>query len=142
MKAQTASNQINKAFNLKSIELQPVNRYGVWDSYGNFYHNVLTINRPEFNKVTSEGTYYDFAIEMLEDRMAISIELDREWVDRNGVSHEEELMNYSEELPYTKESIKEVKELLKTFSMKATHLSKEQTKDRFLTFVLSDITEK
>ena len=133
MKATTASNQINKAFNLKSIAFQPVNNYALYDSYGNFYHNVLTIDRQHFNDIVSEGTYYDVAIEMLEDKMCVTIELDREWVDHNGVNQEEELMNYCEELPYNKESIKQVKELLKTFSSKAIGISMNQLKDRFFT---------
>ena len=28
------------------------------------------------------------------------MELDREWTDNNGVTHDEELMNFCEDLPY------------------------------------------
>jgi len=136
MKAQTVNTQIQKAFNLKSVPFQQVNNYSMWDSYGHFYFNIVMLDKQSFKAAALEGTYYHFSLEMLEDKMCLSMELDRSWVDKDGVTHEEELMNYCEELPYSKEGINEFKTQLKAFSVKATKFSMAQIKDKFLSHTL------
>lgn len=136
MTSQTVNTQIQKAFNLKSVPFQQANNYALVDSYGHFYFNILTLDKQSFEANCAPGTYYTFSLEMLEDKMCLSIELDREWTDSNGVTHEEELMNYCEDLSYSKEGINEFKEQLKAFSAKATKFSMAQFKDKFLSHTL------
>lgn len=129
MTMQAVNTQIQKAFNLKSVPFKQQNNYALVDSYGQFYFNILTLDSQSFEANSRPGTYYTFSLEMLEDKMCLSMELDREWVDSNGTTREEELMNYCEELPYTKEGIKEFKDQLKKFSAKSYGFSMKQISD-------------
>ena len=126
MTASTVNTQIQKAFNLKSVPFQPANNYALVDSYGQFYFNILTLDKQSFYAAARPDTYYSFSLEMLEDKMCLDIELDRTYTDRDGLTVEEELMVYCEELPYSKEGIKEFKEQLKAFSQKACGMSMKQ----------------
>ena len=126
MKVSTANTQIQKAFNLKSVKFNPQNNYGIWDSYGNLFFNIITLEDRSFNEVAQEGSYYQFSLEMMEDKMCLSIELDREWDNLDGETIHEELMNYCEELPYTTEGIAEFTKQLQAFSAKAAGRSMKQ----------------
>ena len=130
MKVQTVNTQIQKAFKLKSVKFNPQNNYATVDGYGQYFFNIITIEESSFYEAAREGSCYQFSLEMMEDKMCLSIELNREWSFKYGFKPSkvitEELMNYCKELPYTTEGIAEFKKQLRAFSAKACGLSMQQ----------------
>tara|TARA_R110000822_G_scaffold65772_6_gene160931 strand:- start:4590 stop:5012 length:423 start_codon:yes stop_codon:yes gene_type:complete len=125
MKVQTVNTQIQKAFKLKSVKFNPQNNYATVDGYGNYFFNIITIEDRSFNEAAYKGSYYQFSLEMMEDKMCLSIILEREW-DNDGETINELLIDYCKELPYTTEGIAEFKKQLQDFSRKACGFSMKQ----------------